>query len=174
MGIMDVADMDVCGSNPTGKCGEHFHNNGWWWRLMAEYCNTVAPEICAPCRYWYSNGCDGLDAAAAVALAEALQEEVDSGRTERFARERGLLMPGPDECGFCGSDLPFGPPRIARDLKERGITYVRPGKSRYPFSTENVVNFIAFLRESGGFSIGVGKDEDFSKSSIRRLGRTAL
>ena len=49
----------------------------------------------------------------------------------------------------------------AGDLKEGGIKcngcqgagYVRPWASDYPFSTENVTAFVAFLRESGGFVI---------------------
>jgi hypothetical protein len=51
--------------------------------------------------------------------------------------------------------------RSADDLKEgsikcnkcQGAGYVRPWASHYPFSTENVAAFVAFLRESGGFAI---------------------
>jgi hypothetical protein len=94
-------------------------------------------------------------------LAKALQKEVDSGRTEtyaqRYATEQG---PMPDEpCVFCaqtGVQQPI--PHPGGNLKYRGIKctwcqgagYICPSPL---FSTENVTAFIAFLRESGGFSI---------------------
>jgi len=78
--------MDVYGIKPTGQRGEYFRNNGWWWGPLADYCNFIAPDICAPCKGWHYNDGDGLDAAGAVALAEALQKEIDAGRTESYAR----------------------------------------------------------------------------------------
>jgi hypothetical protein len=154
--------MDLYGRKPTGESGRYFRNNWPLWHPLARYCNMIAPETCAPCRHWHSNDGDGLDAAGAVALAEALQKEVDSGRTEtcarRYASEQELM---PDElCGFCigtGVQLPF-PDRGTGDLKDGGIKcnncqgtgYGRPLPL---FSTENVAAFVAFLRESGGFSI---------------------
>jgi hypothetical protein len=70
----------------------------------------------------------------------------------------------PDEpCDICaGTGVRKPEPHCgAGDLKEGGIKcngckgegYVRPWASHYPFSTENVRNFVAFLRESGGFVI---------------------
>ena len=157
--------MDICGRNPTGERGQYFRNNAWWWHPLADYCITVAPDICVACRHWHSNDCDGLDAADALALAEALQKEIDAGRTENYARRYASeqeLMPN-EPCDICaGTGVRRSVPRIgAGNLKEGGIKcnkcqgagYVRPWASHYPFSTENVAAFIAFLRESGGFSI---------------------
>jgi hypothetical protein len=157
--------MDIHGRNPTGECGEYFRNNVWWWRPLADYCITVAPHICAACRYWHSNDGDGLDAAEAFALAEALRKEIDAGRTatyaRRYASEQELMPNEPcDICAGTGVRTP-GPHRGAGDLREGGIKcnrcqgagYVRPWASHYPFSTENVAAFVAFLRESGGFEI---------------------
>jgi hypothetical protein len=73
--------MDVLGA-PTSEAGRYFGVSVWWWQPLAAYCKEVAPEICAPCTYWHSNDGDGLDAAGAIALAEALKKEVDAGRTE--------------------------------------------------------------------------------------------
>jgi hypothetical protein len=105
---------------------------------------------------------------------EALQREVDAGRTEAYARryasEREMM---PDEpCNACAGtgvrknvrhrdadENPF-PHCGVGDLKEggkcyrcQGTGYIRPRTSEYEFSTENVTDFIAFLRKSGGFSI---------------------
>ena len=153
--------MDVYGIKPTGQRGEYFRNNGWWWGPLADYCNFIAPDICAPCKGWHYNDGDGLDAAGAVALAEALQKEVDAGRTEsyaqRYASEQGPMPHEP--CLFClQTGVQQTMPHPVRNLKYRGIRctwcqgagYIRPSP---PFSTKNVTEFIAFLRESGGFAI---------------------
>jgi hypothetical protein len=157
--------MDVVGRHPNNDHGSYFRNNVWWWRPLADYCITIAPDICAPCKFWYSNDRDGLDGKGAVALAEALQKEVDSGRTEayakRYAWEQELLPNEP--CRICegtGVRNP-GPSGGAGDLREGGIRcnscegagYVPAWATHYPFSTENVTEFIVFLRDSGGFSI---------------------
>ncbi len=157
--------MDIHGRNPTGERGEYFRNNVWWWRPLADYCITVAPDICASCKYWHSNDGDGLDAAGAVALADALENEIRAKRTKDFERRhtsaREMAPNEPcDMCAGTGVRKP-GPHRGAGDLKDGGIKcnscegagYVRPWASHYPFSTENVAAFVAFLRESGGFSI---------------------
>jgi hypothetical protein len=64
--------MDIYGRKPTSKRGKYFGNNIGSWHALARYCNTVAPDICAACRHWHTNDGDGLDAAGAVALADAL------------------------------------------------------------------------------------------------------
>jgi hypothetical protein len=157
--------MDVFGKNPAGEQGKYFRNNVWWWRPLAEYCVEVAPDICAPCKYWQSNDGDGLDADGAAALATALQHEVDENRTLAYALRRASAqeqMPN-EPCSICagsGTRLPI-PQGGAGDLKTGGIKcngcdgsgYVRPSATHYWFSVENVVRFIAFLRESGGFEI---------------------
>ena len=168
--------MDVYGKKPAGECGEYFRNNVWWWHPLADYCNMIAPDLCAPCEGWHYNDGYGLEAAGAVALAEALQKEIDAGRTEAFARRyASALLRMPDEpCRPCAgtgtrkfvphSDeiLPWDETSLPAmdDLKEggecmhcQGTGYVRPLDSNCSFLTANVANFIAFLRESGGFVI---------------------
>ena len=87
------------------------------------------------------------------------------GRTETYARRYAFqqeLMPN-EPCIICagtGIRKP-GPHRGAGDPRQGGIKcnscegagYVCAWASHYPFSTENVAAFAAFLRESGGFSI---------------------
>jgi hypothetical protein len=159
--------MDVHGRNPTGERGDYFRNNAWAWPSLADYCITVAPDICAACTHWYSNDGDGLDAAGALALADALENEIRAKRTqdvERRERSAWDLAFPKEPCDICagtGVEMP-GPQRGAGDLRERefecrwcrGAGYIRPWRAHYPpFSTENVAAFAAFLRESGGFSI---------------------
>ncbi len=114
---------DVHGRSPTGEKGKYFGRTIWGWRPIADYCIQVAPDICAPCKHWYSNDGDGLDADGAAALATALQNEVNENRTLAYAT------------------------RLASAEEQNPLA---PEGSRFVGS---VVEFIAFLRECGGFEI---------------------
>lgn len=148
--------MDIYGKSAKSKTGEYFRNNCWWWRPLANYCCEIAPEITARCRYWQSNDADGLNAADSIALADALQAEIDSGRALIYEkRYNGDLEMTPGiECDLCQGT------GVRKDMKIEngcnkcsGVGYVRPYKTYYPFSVENVEGFIAFLRDCGGFEI---------------------
>lgn len=157
--------MDVFGKEPRSEQGKYFRNNVWWWRPLADYCCEVAPEIASGCGYWQSNDGDGLDDDGAIALADALQAEINSNRADAYARRRQSeieMMPN-EPCYLCeatGTRKPV-PDVGAGDLKLGGIKcnncdgsgYVRPNADNYPFSVENVIEFIAFLRDCGGFEI---------------------
>lgn len=157
--------MDVIGRAARSKTGEYFRNNAWWWRPLANYCVEIAPQITAARKYWQSNDGDGLDDAGALKLADALQVELDAGRTLLFEkRYMGALEMTPNEpcrlCGGTGVRLPV--PQVgAGDLAKGGLIcnachgegHVRPVATAYPFSVENVREFVAFLRDCGGFEI---------------------
>lgn len=158
--------MDVYGKAPSSKEGEYFRNNMWWWRPLADYCCNIAPDICAPCEHWHSNDGDGLDAAGAAALADALQEALDSGRTERYALQRELdLAALPKEpCECCeatgvttqavADKYPAYQPRVGQPcIQCNGLGTRDPWPCHYPFSEENVREFVTFLRACGGFEI---------------------
>jgi len=168
--------MDVNGKNPTSKVGEYFKINVWWWRPLADYCNMVAPDICDACIYWHSNDGDGLDGKDSVALADAIQAEIDSGRCQQYADARAfdLASKSDESCAYCGgtgirSDVigvehgqttrvinHHGHPRHGQTgwcNACDGKGYVRPNDTYYPFSVENVQAFINFLRACGGFKI---------------------
>jgi hypothetical protein len=78
--------MDVLGKSPTNEIGQHFHNNVWRWRPLADYITDVAPELAKKCRHWHTNDGDGLSKSDAFALADRLQAELDSGRTDIYER----------------------------------------------------------------------------------------
>ena len=125
--------IELLGMKPTTKRGEQFCRNIFGWGELARYSVTVAPDICAPIRYWLDDSLhEGLDAAGAVTLGDALQIEIDVGRTAAYAALVHL-----EDTPQYGPDVLFEP---------------SPG-SPHPF-VENVAAFVAFLRESGGFAIG--------------------
>jgi hypothetical protein len=96
--------MDVIGRKPTTKQGEYFRNSIWWWHPLASYICVVAPAIADHCEHWQTNDGDGLNAEDSAALADKLQEEIDSGRTERFAVIHAAEQEkAPNEvCELCG------------------------------------------------------------------------
>lgn len=157
--------MDVYGRRPTTETGKYFRNNIWHWRPLADYVIQTAPALAAKCPHWHTNDGAGLNAADSVALADLLQAEIDSGRCETFAKIREAEIAAiPNEvCSLCegtGVRKPI-PERGAGDLKRGGITCnscggsgsVRPSATYYPFDVDNVREFVAFLRDCGGFEI---------------------
>jgi len=137
--------MDVYGNNPTGKKGEYFCNQIHYWEALAHYIHAVA--IAAKCTHWYTNDGDGLKVSGALELADALQNEIDSGRCETYAKIKtsiGLL-----ERDTLGNE--HGLWDIAVD--GNGAITLRPSDATYPFDVQNVQRFVAFLRECGGFRI---------------------
>lgn len=152
--------MDVNGKAATSETGEYFRNNAWWWRPLARYCCAVAPEIAAKCQYWQSNDGDGLSAADSIALAAALQTEIDAGRTATTEKEytAGLEAMPDENCKICGGTGKRAEPPACGPgtLPCNGCDHtgkVRPSQCNYPFSAENVQEFVNFLRDCGGFEI---------------------
>lgn len=157
--------MDVYGKAPTAEEGKYFRNDHGWWGPLFAYCVEVAPEIESVCPYWYSNDGDGLDAAAAVALADKLQAEVSANRTQEFALwfESNVVTTPNEPCGLCeatGTRMPVlysgaGNPAHGGIKCNAcgGEGYVRPWITHCRFHVGNVERFIAFLRSCGGFEI---------------------
>lgn len=145
--------MDVYGKNPTTETGSYFRNSVWGWKPLASYVTTAYPEITAGCTYWYSNDGDGLDAAGATALADALDRDLANGRIAEYAAQREVYLSAlPDEeCWLChGSGI---------RTDERGCNgcsgtgRAEPFERSYGFSADNMSGFAAFLRDCGGFEI---------------------
>lgn len=169
--------MDVYGKKPTTEAGQYFRNNCWWWRPLAQYACSVAPEITAKCKYWQSNDGDGLGDEDSKRLADVLQDEIDSGRCEAYALNYDLtLRAEPDQtCSLCnGSGVRTDVVGVEMKMPERVVSVDaghhragqtgycngcngkgsrRPDSNSYPFSVENVQEFIEFLRGCGGFEI---------------------
>jgi hypothetical protein len=156
--------MDVCGIKPTSEPGEYFCANVWWWRPLATYIEKIAPDIAGKCRHWQSNDGDGLGEQDALTLAERLQAELDSGRTKVYEkRYRSAQEMAPDEpCDLCeGTGTRKPVPEIGAGDAITGIKCnkcdgsgtMRPYWTMYPFSTDTVCAFVAFLQGCGGFRI---------------------
>ena len=169
--------MDVYGLDPSSEAGEYFRNNVWWWRPLADYIMKNAPEhLVVQCTHWHSNDGDGLDAEAAVELADWLDDQVASGLADEYEKEyKAIIAAIPKEtCSYCGGTgirkdevghkmgMPFrviheeGHPRKGQKGWCNGCNGLGKHDSfdaSYPFSVENVVEFSKFCRDSGGFEI---------------------
>jgi hypothetical protein len=106
----------------------------------------------------------GLGDRDSGALADILQQEIDSGRCEAFAKilEAELSSLPNESCDLCdGTGIRRQLPKCGAGNTVTGIKCnkcdgtgsVRPWACRYPFTVENVQEFVAFLRGCGGFAI---------------------
>ena len=156
--------FDLIGKKPSSDEGKYFENNVCWWHPLANYCIGVAPEITANCALWETNDGDGLKQQDALALADLLQDEVDSGRCKIFADEyeatRQALPKVP--CWFCegtGKRKPVPESGAGNEITGircngcEGSGSMEDWESHFPFSVDNVPEFISFLRGCGGFEI---------------------
>jgi hypothetical protein len=156
--------MDVCGTKPKSEKGKYFCSNVWLWSPLAEYVQKVAPMLTAKCQHWHSNDGAGLNGRDSVTLANRLQEEIDSGRCREYAeaREKALAAMPDVDCDLCGGTGTCKPVTELRACdvltgikcnRCEGKRKVRPWSTNYPFSVENVQEFVKFLHDCGGFEI---------------------
>jgi len=152
--------MDVLGKAPTSGTGEYFRRSVWGWHPLWTYCEETAPEMTEKVAYGHSNDGDGLGAEDSIELSRHLREEIASGRTARYIRERDERLASlPDElcviCGGTGQRLP--PPEVgAGTLPCNGcgsLGKVRPFETHYGLAVEDVAEFADFLSDCGGFEI---------------------
>jgi hypothetical protein len=167
--------MDVTGKKPTSKTGEYFRNNCWWWHPLWHYCQEIAPWVREIVIYAQFNDGDGLKTAKdSRKLADALQAELDSGRTAVYAKKYNADMEAiPDEkCDLCeGCGIRRDSVGVVNGFTNRivengprrgetgwcngcdGVGHKRPSETSYPFGEDNVREWVAFLRDCGGFEI---------------------
>jgi hypothetical protein len=158
--------MDICGAEPKNECGKYFGITQAGWYPLANYVRGVAPEIAAKCKHWYTNDFDGLNGEESLLLADFLQKEIDSGRTEKYAQlRRSQFKLAPNKpCGVCagtGTRKPT-PEGGAGDTTKNGIVcyrcygqgYIPPSPADYDFPVDVLQDFVHFLRYCGGFAIG--------------------
>lgn len=151
--------MDVYGKAPINETGEYYRQSVWGWRPLWNYCLMVAP-IAHKVQYGHSNDGDGLNAADSVILADLLEQELTSGRTADALMMYELELEAlPDEfCNICAGTGKRLPPPVcgAGDQPCNGCQATgrrRPFETYYHTSVEDIQEFVAFLRASGGFEI---------------------
>ena len=179
-GKEDTMSFDIVGRDPSSEIGAYFGMTGGGWTPLADYIIETVPEIAAKCRHWYYNDGDGLDAPEAKTLANSLEAEIASGRCMAYVRARRAQMVAvhaqvaalPDQsCSACAStglrvvsesdhdcpfpvDAPVGGEISCWRCEGYGVARPDdPYKYRDILSPNIVREFVAFLRDCGGFSI---------------------
>ncbi|WP_278937909.1 hypothetical protein [Pseudomonas helleri] len=152
--------MDVYGRAPRSATGTYFRNNVWWWHPLWTYCERIGDGIIAPDNLGHANDGWGLASSPTLALVQRLEQALTSGETERYAvayRTRLAALPL-EPCRICAATgTRAEPPAIGPGPHPcnacDGHGQVANVETYYPFATDNVREFVAFLKDSGGFAI---------------------
>lgn len=158
-------------SDYENESGTYFRNNVWWWRRLADFVyNETGCISDEDFRYWHENGGHKVSEQEAVAIANQLQVLLDNGKVQQHADEVDAVMKKAEEEN---KKVDEAHKRLAEKVeKETGKTNLAPAdypeedkkewdriqgqynyNSSYPFTVENVKEFINFCRSSGGFEI---------------------
>ena len=150
--------------------GTYFRNNVWWWRPLADY--VIEHTKCVSDEdkeKWHFNDGHTVSEAEANAIADQLEHLIKTGHTEAFAHDYEQERKECEEHNEklqvlfknlkekvekeAGKELvPAEYPKADHDEWNR-IYKMTKHVASYPFSVENVKNFISFCRSSGGFRI---------------------
>lgn len=131
--------FDLYGLAATSENGAYFRNNCWWWRPLwnftCKHCDRILTEKQRDGGHF--NDGTKIGAKMSIKIADKLQETIDNGLAAQEEKEN---KKGTKEAKKHNKKLKHGNPRY--DWQEA-----------YPFTIENVKEFIVFCRESGGFTI---------------------
>jgi hypothetical protein len=108
--------------------------------LLLKVITSLCPQETSACKYWETNDGDGLNGPQALALAEALEQKIQSGEVAFALCDPAVISNAKSPAGAA----------VLEAFRSRGVE-VRHGE---PIIDENyVARFAAFVRASGGFSI---------------------
>jgi len=109
---------------------EEFRVTRFWWHTLSYCSDYIDPSIAATCPNWYWNCMDGVSAAQARELGDALQCAMDDGRIDKLARELFVVV---------------HEQRMVEDLGEE--------REFVDIFISEVVRWIEFLKRCNGFTI---------------------
>jgi hypothetical protein len=135
--------MDVHGQKPKSPTGKYFGRNSWDWNPLAAYVRVAAPDIAWHSDGWHLNEGAGLSAEYAEALAERLQAALSSGATATYVSERDASLQQDRDALKLDGDTRI---KLADVPREKWGCLGR-------LRVSDVEEFVAFLRDCGGFSI---------------------
>ncbi len=116
------------GMDVHGRSGNYFRNNCWWWRPLWNFVANECKEVISEKDYERGSYNDGflVDYEKCEVIVEKLQKLVEDGRVKEYEKLYQKHLDSLPEDDF---------------------------DRHYPFSEENVIEFIDFVKESEGFEI---------------------
>lgn len=142
--------------------GVYFRNNVWWWRPLWNYVCGVCEDVMSEKDMIAGTGNEGLkiNESTTDRMVEKLITEIALDNHLKFEIEymESLKNLPKEDCTICdATGKRKNPPEIgAGDIKCNGCNgrgKKDPWAASYPFSAENVEEFVNFLSESGGIQI---------------------
>jgi len=154
--------------------GVYFRNNVWWWRRLADY--ILDHTKCVDEKdfdKWQENSGHEVDEETAIQIANQLEHLISTGHAEKYKQEIDAEIKKAEEhnskveqmlselrlevAKVVGKEKAekLAPRDYPKPLNEKWweITNQTDYKANYPFSIDNVKEFIEFARNSGGFRI---------------------
>tara|TARA_Y100000310_G_C20467098_1_gene708181 strand:- start:212 stop:772 length:561 start_codon:yes stop_codon:yes gene_type:complete len=138
--------------------GVYFRNNVWWWRPLWDYVCEICEGVMSKedMEAGGSNSGYEIDENTIECMLIKLRIEIALGNHKRYEKEykkwqKNLPL---EECSFCkgtgqrNDEFAKGKCNACDGKGEK-----KPWSCSYPFSSENVEEFVAFLEQSGGIRI---------------------
>lgn len=160
------------GFDLIGQRGIDFRNNVWWWkplaRFIVEYCRGLGTT--KEQENWFYNNGYLVTESKAESIANQLETLVKSGIATKYEASTNKDIQKAEKHNAAIKILlqdlrkkveketgkpniaPIDYPALHKKEWERLFESTDPAES-YPFSVENVNEFIDFCRKSGGFTI---------------------
>jgi len=152
--------------------GYYFRNNVWWWRPLADFVLWLADEELddKDREGWHSNGGHRVEEDIALKIADLLEEAIEQGAVQKMEEENKKIM---DKAREHNKKVDEKHKELRKIVEEKtgkkdlapkdypepfysqwsDIQKMTDYKAHYPFSLDNVKEFINFCRASGGFEI---------------------
>lgn len=146
----------------TENPGTYFRNNVWWWRPLWNYVCEVCEDVMSPedMNAGGSNSGHKISEPTVDRMVEKLVVEIalDNHKKHEKAYMEEIKNLPEEDCTICDATGKRKEPPLsgAGDTHCNGCNGTGKKKaweSNYPFSAENVEEFVSFLSESGGIEI---------------------
>ena len=163
-------DLYSLGNHKTEK-GEYFRNNVWYWRPLADFvCEKTGVVSDEDKSHWHHNDGHTVSEQEAKQIAKQLKELVKNGEVSKAIKENEEMQEQANQNNIfvqrCHDMLrkkveaetgetnlaPRDYPKEDHDTWDWIQSKYSYGSS-YPFTMENVEEFIKFCEESNGFRI---------------------
>ncbi len=152
--------------------GHYFRNNVWWWRPLADYVLNLMGGIIPKEDHsaWHHNDGYRVEEDIALKIADRLEQELKTSRVRQIQKHYDEVnkkaIEHNNKLRIKMKELHQIVIDKTGDENIAPVSYPEPFKSQwddiykmldhmagYPFSEENVVDFMRFCRASGGFKI---------------------